>query len=36
MTKTELEMQDFSYQNIFGWVLVLGGIYVGYRIYKHK
>lgn len=36
MTKTEVEMMDFSWNNIIGVALIMGAIYVGYKIYKSK
>ena len=36
MTKTELEMQDFSWNNIIGVAIIMGAIYVGYRMFKKK
>ena len=34
MTKTELEMQDFSWQNIGSFMLVFGVIILGTYAYK--
>jgi len=36
MTKTELENQDMSWNNIIGFGLIAVGIYVAYKIYKSK
>jgi len=36
MTKTQLEMQDFSWKNIRGFAIVLGVIVLGAYIFKKK
>ena len=36
LTKTQVEMMDYSWNNIIGVALIIGGIYVGYKIFKKK
>lgn len=36
LTKTEVEKMDFSWNNIIGVALIMGGIYVAYKIFKSK
>jgi len=35
-TKTDYEMRDFSWQNIRGWVIIIGIVYLASRLSKKK
>ena len=36
MTKTEYEMQDFSYKNLLGWMVIFVVLGVGYKLTRKK
>jgi hypothetical protein len=33
-TKTDYEMRDFSWQNIRGWFIIIGIVYLASKFYK--